>query len=46
MGASQGDTVNTVEVLAFPLANALFWVDDYIQCYADELEAVKFPSES
>ncbi|MCB9452394.1 MAG: DUF927 domain-containing protein [Anaerolineaceae bacterium] len=37
-----GDTVNTVEVLGYALADALFWVDDYKQCYADERTFTRF----
>ncbi len=37
-----GDTVNTVEVLGHSLADALFWVDDYKQCYADERTFTRF----
>ncbi len=37
-----GDTVNTVETLGFPLADALYWVDDYKTCYADERTFTRF----
>ncbi len=37
-----GDTVNTVEALGFPLADALYWVDDYKTCYADERTFTRF----
>jgi len=37
-----GDTINTVESLGFPLADALYWVDDYKTCYADERTFTRF----
>lgn len=37
-----GDTVNTVETLGYNLANALYWVDDYKACYADERTFTRF----
>lgn len=37
-----GDTVNMVESLGFPLADALYWVDDYKSCYADERNFTRF----
>lgn len=40
--AQWGDTVNTVEVLGFPLADALYWVDDYKACFADERAFTRF----
>jgi hypothetical protein len=40
--AQWGDTVNTVETLGYPLADALFWVDDYKSIYADEKTFTRF----
>lgn len=40
--AQWGDTVNTVEALGYPLANALYWVDDYKHIYADERTFTRF----
>jgi hypothetical protein len=40
--AQWGDTVNTVELLGYSLADALFWVDDYKSCYADERTFTRF----
>jgi hypothetical protein len=40
--AQWGDTVNTVEMMGFPLADALYWVDDYKSCYADERNFTRF----
>jgi len=40
--AQWGDTVNTVETLGHPLADALFWVDDYKSIYADEKTFTRF----
>jgi hypothetical protein len=37
-----GDTINSVEALGFPLADALYWVDDYKTCYADEHTFTRF----
>jgi hypothetical protein len=37
-----GDTINTVELLGYSLADALFWVDDYKQVYADERTFTRF----
>jgi hypothetical protein len=37
-----GDTVNTVEVLGYSLADTLFWVDDYKSIYADERTFTRF----
>lgn len=37
-----GDTVNTVEVLGYSLADALYWVDDYKTIYADERTFTRF----
>jgi len=37
-----GDTINTVETLGYPLADALFWVDDYKSIYADEKTFTRF----
>lgn len=40
--AQWGDTVNTVETLGYPLADTLFWVDDYKSIYADEKTFTRF----
>jgi len=40
--AQWGDTVNTVEVLGYALADGLFWVDDWKPCYADERTFTRF----
>jgi hypothetical protein len=40
--AQWGDTVNTVEALGYTLADALYWVDDYKSCYADERTFTRF----
>jgi hypothetical protein len=40
--AQWSDTVNTVETLGYPLADALFWVDDYKSIYADEKTFTRF----
>ena len=40
--AQWGDTINTVEALGYPLANALYWVDDYKNIYADERTFTRF----
>ncbi len=40
--AQWGDTVNTVESLGYTLADALYWVDDYKTCYADERTFTRF----
>ncbi|MCD4685697.1 MAG: hypothetical protein K8S97_07160 [Anaerolineae bacterium] len=40
--AQWGDTINTVEALGHPLANALYWVDDYKNIYADERTFTRF----
>ena len=40
--AQWGDTINTVEMLGYPLADALFWVDDYKSIYADERSFTRF----
>jgi hypothetical protein len=40
--AQWGDTVNTVETLGYALADALYWVDDYKACYADERTFTRF----
>jgi len=37
-----GDTINTVEILGYPLADALYWVDDYKHIYADERTYTRF----
>ncbi|TVR25145.1 MAG: hypothetical protein EA396_00205, partial [Anaerolineaceae bacterium] len=37
-----GDTINTVEVLGYPLTDALYWVDDYKHIYADEKTYTRF----
>jgi hypothetical protein len=40
--AQWGDTINTVEALGYPLADALYWVDDYKSIYADERTFTRF----
>jgi hypothetical protein len=40
--AQWGDTVNTVEALGYTLVDALYWVDDYKTCYADERTFTRF----
>lgn len=40
--AQWGDTINTVEAMGYPLANALYWVDDYKSIYADERTFTRF----
>jgi len=40
--AQWGDTINTVEILGYPLADSLFWVDDYKSIYADEKTFTRF----
>jgi hypothetical protein len=40
--AQWGDTANTVEALGYPLADALYWVDDFKQIYADERTFTRF----
>lgn len=40
--AQWGDRVNTVEALGYTLADALYWVDDYKTCYADERTFTRF----
>ncbi len=40
--AQWGDTINTVETLGYPLADSLFWVDDYKSIYADEKTFTRF----
>lgn len=40
--AQWGDTINTVEALGYPLASALYWVDDYKSIYADERTFTRF----
>jgi hypothetical protein len=40
--AQWGDTINTVEVLGYPLLDALYWVDDYKHIYADERTYTRF----
>jgi hypothetical protein len=40
--AQWGDTINTVETLGYPLADSLFWVDDYKNIYADEKTFTRF----
>jgi hypothetical protein len=40
--AQWGDTVNTVEVLGYALADALFWGDDWKPCYSDEKTFTRF----
>jgi Primase C terminal 1 (PriCT-1) len=40
--AQWGDTINTVEMLGYPLADTLYWVDDYKNVYADERTFTRF----
>lgn len=40
--AQWGDTINTVETLGYPLADTVFWVDDYKSIYADEKTFTRF----
>ena len=40
--AQWGDTINTVEVMGYPLADALYWVDDYKDIYADKRTFTRF----
>ncbi|HML23002.1 MAG TPA: primase C-terminal domain-containing protein [Aggregatilinea sp.] len=40
--AQWGDTINTVETIGYPLADALYWVDDYKNIYADERTFTRF----
>ncbi len=40
--AQWGDTINTVEAMGYPLASALYWVDDYKNIYADERTFTRF----
>ena len=40
--AQWGDTINTVETLGYPLADAIFWVDDYKSIYVDERTFTRF----
>jgi hypothetical protein len=40
--AQWGDTINTVETLGYPLADTIFWVDDYKSIYADERTFTRF----
>ncbi|MEQ8677112.1 MAG: hypothetical protein RLP44_29710 [Aggregatilineales bacterium] len=40
--AQWGDTINTVEMLGYPLADALYWVDDYKDIYADTRTFTRF----
>lgn len=40
--AQWGDTINSVEALGHPLADALYWVDDYKHIYADERTYTRF----
>lgn len=40
--AQWGDTVNTVELLGYALADALYWVDDFKHIYADERTFTRF----
>jgi len=40
--AQWGDTVGMVESLGYALADALYWVDDYKLCYADEKAFTRF----
>lgn len=40
--AQWGDTINTVETLGYPLADCLYWVDDYKTIYADERTFTRF----
>ncbi|GAB4523384.1 MAG: hypothetical protein OHK0046_37000 [Anaerolineae bacterium] len=40
--AQWGDTINAVETLGYPLADALYWVDDYKDIYADTRTFTRF----
>jgi hypothetical protein len=40
--AQWGDTINAVEMLGYPLADALYWVDDYKDIYADTRTFTRF----
>ena len=40
--AQWGDTINTVEILGYPLADAIYWVDDYKDIYADTRTFTRF----
>ena len=40
--AQWGDTINTVEIMGYPLADALYWVDDYKEIYADKRTFTRF----
>ena len=40
--AQWGDTVNTVELLGYALADALYWVDDFKHIYADRRTFTRF----
>ncbi len=40
--AQWGDTINTVEAMGYPLASALYWVDDYKSIYAEERTFTRF----
>jgi hypothetical protein len=40
--AQWGDTVNMVELLGYPLSDALYWVDDYKDIYADTRTFTRF----
>ncbi|MCB9453322.1 MAG: DUF927 domain-containing protein [Anaerolineaceae bacterium] len=40
--AQWGDTINMVEMLGYPLADALYWVDDYKDIYADTRTFTRF----
>jgi len=40
--AQWGDTINTVEAMGYPLADALYWIDDYKSIYADERTFTRF----
>ncbi|MEO1645643.1 MAG: hypothetical protein AAFR67_10680, partial [Chloroflexota bacterium] len=40
--AQWGDTINSVEALGYPLADAIYWVDDYKEIYADTRTFTRF----
>ncbi|MEO1165616.1 MAG: hypothetical protein AAFV98_17655 [Chloroflexota bacterium] len=40
--AQSGDTINSVEALGYPLADAIYWVDDYKEIYADTRTFTRF----
>lgn len=40
--AQWGDTINSVETLGYPLADAIYWVDDYKEIYADTRTFTRF----